>query len=60
MDRIANKVVQRYQQLNCEQLWQKRGKSHLPREQKAIQLLRGDPQVRAAFIDRVAETIANK
>jgi hypothetical protein len=60
MDRIANEVVQRYQQSSCEQLWQKRSESHSPREQEAIQLLRGDPQMRAAFIDRVAAPIANK
>jgi hypothetical protein len=60
MDDIANKVVQKYQNSSCEQLWQKRGEPHSPREQRAIELLRGDPQMRAAFIDRVAAPIANK
>ena len=60
MDDIANKVVQKYQNSSCEQLWQKRGQPHSPREQRAVELLRGDPQMRAAFIDRVAAPIANK
>ncbi len=60
MDRIADQVVQKYQNSSCEQLWQRRGQPHSPREQEAIQLLRDDPQMRAAFIDRVAAPIANK
>ena len=60
MDEVANKVVQKYQYSSCEQLWQKRGQPHSAREQQAIQLLRDDPQMRAAFIDRVAAPIANK
>ena len=60
MDMIANKVVQRYQQSTCEQLWQKRGQPPSSREQEAIQVLRGDPQIRAAFINKVAVPIANK
>jgi len=60
MDRISNKVIQKYQQSSCEQLWQKKGEAHSPREQEAVQLLHGDPQMRAAFIDRVAAPIANK
>ena len=60
MDEIANRVVQKYQNSSCEQLWQRRGQPHSQREQEAVQLLRDDPQMRAAFIDRVAAPIANK
>jgi hypothetical protein len=60
MDQVANKVVQRYRQMSCEQLWQKRGEPPTEREQQAIQLLHQDPQMRQAFIDRVAAPIANK
>ena len=60
MDRVADKVVQKYQGSTCEQLWQKKGQPKSEREQKAVQLLRGDPQMRAAFINRVAGPIANK
>lgn len=60
MDEIAHKVVQKYRSASCEQLWQQRGQPKSPREQEAIQALRDDPQMRAAFIDRVAAPIANK
>jgi hypothetical protein len=60
LDAIANKVVQKYRNSSCEQLWQQRGQPHSPREQEAIQLLRDDPQMRRVFIDRVAAPIANK
>ena len=64
MDRIAQKVIQKYQQSTCEQLWQERaqkGKTAAPpMEQEAIQMLKGDPQMRQAFINKVAAPIANK
>jgi len=64
MDMVANKVVEKYQQSTCEQLWQrKRQKPTGPKaqmEQRAIQALRNDPQMREAFINRVAGPIANK
>jgi len=60
MDRVADKVIQRYQNSSCEQLWQKKGKPKPAMEQKAVQLLRSDPQMRFAFIDKVAAPIANK
>jgi hypothetical protein len=60
MDDIANKVVIKYQNSSCEQLWQKRGQPQSQREQEFMQALRNNPQMRAAFIDRVAAPIANK
>ncbi|MFM0207995.1 hypothetical protein PQQ96_11340 [Paraburkholderia sediminicola] len=64
IDMVAGKVVQKYQGSTCEQLWQERAqKNSQPkseREQQAVQLLRNDPQMRAAFIDKVAAPIANK
>ena len=64
LDRIAEKVVQKYQQATCEQLWQERaqkGKAAKPQmEQEALQMLKSDPQMRAAFINKVAAPIANK
>jgi hypothetical protein len=60
IDEIAHKVVQKYRNASCEQLWQQRGQPKSPREQEAIQALRNDPQMRAVFIDRVAAPIANK
>jgi hypothetical protein len=64
MDKIADKVIQKYQTSTCEQLWQERaqkGKAPKPQmEQEALQMLKSDPQMRAAFINKVAAPIANK
>ena len=64
LDQIANKVVQKYQQSTCEQLWaeraKKKGKPKPAMEQEAIQKLRSDPQLSAEIINRVAAPIANK
>ena len=64
MDKIANKVIQKYQQATCEQLWQERaqkGKAPKPQmEQEALDMLKSDPQMRSAFISKVAAPIANK
>ncbi|MGA2402568.1 MAG: hypothetical protein ABSG91_12825 [Syntrophobacteraceae bacterium] len=60
MNRVADKVIQKYLNESCEQLWQERGQPKPPMEQEAVQLLQGDPQMRAAFIDKVAAPIANK
>ncbi len=60
LDMITGKVVQRYQQSTCEQLWEQRGKPKTAREQEIIQMLRGDPQLRAQFIDKIAASVANK
>jgi|SRR5271167_1937608 len=62
MDQVANKIIQKYQTSSCEQLYQEKAakKQPTPAEQRAIQLLRGDPQMRAAFINKVAPPIANK
>lgn len=60
LDTIADKVVQKYQQSSCEQLWEKKGQPKPPKEQEAIQILRNDPDRRAAFINRVAAPMANK
>jgi hypothetical protein len=62
MDGIANKIIQKYQTSSCDQLYQEKAekKQPGPAEQKAIQMLRGDPQMRAAFINKVAPPIANK
>ena len=64
MDAVANKVVQKYQASTCEQLWQekaqKQGQPKPEMEQRVIQLLRQDPQMRAAFFDRVSAPIVNK
>jgi hypothetical protein len=60
MNMIADKVIQKYQQSSCEQLWQQKSEPKSPREQEIIQLLHGDPQMSTAFINKVAAPIANK
>ena len=64
LDQIAEKVVQKYQQATCEQLWQERAqkgkKPESPMEQRALEMLKSDPQMRKAFIDKIAAPIANK
>ncbi len=64
MDRIADKVIQKYQTSTCEQLWQERaqkGKAPPPQmEQEALQMLKSDSKMRAAFINKIAAPIANK
>jgi hypothetical protein len=62
LDAIANKIAQKYQTSTCEQLWQQKApkKQPSPQEQEAMQLLRSDPKMRAAFTNIVAAPIVNK
>ena len=62
MDMLANKVIQKYQNSTCEQLWEKKSQKAPPsqQEQHAIAMLKGDPQMRVAFINKIAAPIANK
>jgi hypothetical protein len=62
LDQVANKVIQKYQNSNCEQLWAERENKQppSPQEQRAVQFLRSDPQMRTLFINRVAAPVANK
>jgi hypothetical protein len=60
LDRVANKVVQKYQQSSCEQLWHQRQEPKPQMEQNMIQMLHDDPGMRQEFINRVAAPIANK
>ena len=62
MDGVANKVIAKYQGSSCEQLWIKKSEKAppTPEEVKAITFLKSDPQMRAAFINKIAAPIANK
>jgi hypothetical protein len=62
MDKVADKIIQKYQTSTCEQLWMKKSEKTppTPEEQKAIAFLKSDPQMRAAFINKIAPPIANK
>jgi hypothetical protein len=60
LDMVAQKVIQKYQQSSCEQLWQQKNQPKSPREQEVIQMLRGDPQMASAFLNQVGGPIATK
>src|SRR5438445_892290 len=67
VDKVADKSLQKYHSSSCEQLHQEKAqkeqapkKEPSPAEQKAIQMLHQDPQMRAAFINKIAAPIANK
>ena len=64
MDKVAEKVIQKYQTSTCEQLWQEKaqgqGKPKPEMEQKAIQMLKQDPQMRQAFFNKISAPIVNK
>jgi len=60
LDMVADKVIQKYQSASCQQLWQGKGQPKSAEEQRVITLLRNDPQMQQAFINKVAAPIANK
>ena len=62
LDALANKVVQKYQTTSCQDLKLKKAEKEPPsqQEQKIIQFLKSDPQLRREFINKIAAPIANK
>ncbi len=62
LDRVAQKVIQKYQNSSCEQLWKKRSERQPPsqEEMRAIRFLQNNPDMRTYFINQVAAPIANK
>jgi hypothetical protein len=62
LDKVAQKVIQKYQTSTCEQLWVKKSEKAPPsaEEQKAIAFLKSNPEMRTVFINKVAAPIANR
>jgi hypothetical protein len=64
LDRVADRVVQKYQTSSCGQLAAQRGQRPPPQkaeeEERFVRLLHEDPQMRREFLNRVAAPIANK
>jgi hypothetical protein len=62
LDAVANKVVQKYQQSSCQQLMEQKAqkKPPSPGEQKAMEMLRTDPQMRHEFVGIVADQVVDK
>lgn len=64
MEKLAQKVVQKYQTSSCQDLAKQKSQPPTGQqaqiEQRVVQMLRNDPQMRTEFINRVAPSIANK
>jgi hypothetical protein len=62
LDRVAAKVIAKYQNSSCEQLYQSKSQKAqpTPEEIKVVQFLHSDPQMKTVFINKVAPPIANK
>src|ERR1700693_1676114 len=62
LDKVAAKVIAKYQNSSCEQLYQSKSQKAAPgpEEQKVITFLHNDAQMRSIFINKVAPPIANK
>ncbi|SHO53294.1 hypothetical protein [Desulfopila aestuarii] len=64
LDMVADKVIEKYQQATCEQLWQEKaenkGKPKPQKEQELITLLQSNPEMRTVFVDKIAAPVVNK
>jgi hypothetical protein len=60
MNLVADRVIQKYQSATCEQLWAQKQQPKSEQEQRLISLLKSDPQLRTAFLNKVAGPISNK
>ena len=62
LDAVANKVVAKYQSSTCQQLVMQKAEKQPPSagEQKAMELLRTDPQMRHEFVGIVADQVVDK
>jgi len=60
MNIVADKVIDKYKNGTCEQLREQKAKPKTDEEKNLMQLLKDDPQMRTAFIDKVAAPVVNK
>jgi hypothetical protein len=63
VEAVAKHVVQKYQMASCQDIAKERSRppqQHTELEQRAVQILRTNPDIRVEFINRVAAPIANK
>ena len=64
VDKIAQKLIAKYQNATCEQLWQEKaagqGQPKSQKEQEAVQILQGNPQMQQALFSQVATPIVTK
>lgn len=63
-DKIADKLIQKYQTSSCQQLAQEKQQPPPAQkeamEQKVVQTLHQDPQLRQHFLNKVAAPVVNK
>jgi hypothetical protein len=60
LDFAANNVIQKYQTATCEELKIQKEEPKTDQHKMAIEFLRGHPEARVAFIDKIAATVLNK
>jgi hypothetical protein len=64
MEKVAQKVIEKYQNSSCEDLKAQKGHAPDPQQaamkQKAVGMLKRDPKMRQEFLNKVAPPIANK
>ena len=64
MDRVAQKVIDKYQTSSCEDLKAKKEQAPDPKQdamkQRVVGMLKSDPKMREQFLNKVAAPIANK
>ena len=60
LDYAADKVIHKYQSATCEELKAMKSEPPSEMEKMAIDFLRGDPQARKAFIDKIAAPVLTK
>ena len=64
VDKVADKVVQKYQTSSCEQLaasrMQRQGRPKSAAEQRAVQMLHEDAAARTEFFNRISAPVVTK
>jgi hypothetical protein len=62
LDKVAAKVIAKYQNSTCDQLYQQKSQkaAPTPEELRVVQFLHSDPQMKSYFINKIAPPIANK
>jgi ABC-type transporter MlaC component len=60
VDKVAAKVIQKYQTSSCAQLLAQKQQPPQPMEQRAVAMLHSDANMRRYFLNKVAAPVANK
>ncbi len=60
LDKLAAKVIQKYQTSSCQQIAQQKQQPPSPEDVKVVQFLKTDPTLRTYFINKIAGPVANK